>query len=383
MKHILILGGYGNTGTLIAEYLLAHGSVVRLTLAGRNKQRALALAESLRHRFEGATVTGMALDAANSVALQAVFADVDLVLVASSTIEYTEIVARAAIQAGIDYMDTQLSTLRKLDILQTLAPEIERAGGCFITDAGFHPGVPAALVRYAGGHFDQLHKANVASLMRINWAARDYAASTAAEMVSEFAHYRPLVLQEGQWVAHNMRRMPRFDFGPPFGAVMCVPMALEEMMALPEMVPGLQESGFFVSGFNPVVDYLLLPLIFAGLKIAPQRSIAPLGSLLVWALKRFSRPPYRTILRLEAAGHRNGQAAEMTLELAHDDGYVLTAIPIVACLWQYLDGGLRRPGLFYQANLVEPSRFLADIQTLGLTCTIRGQSDQNISVGFV
>jgi len=36
------------------------------------------------------------------------------------------------------------------------------------------------------------------------------------------------------------------------------------------MIPSLQETGFFVGGFNWFVDYLVLPVGLAALRIWPQ-----------------------------------------------------------------------------------------------------------------
>jgi saccharopine dehydrogenase (NAD+, L-lysine-forming) len=59
------------------------------------------------------------------------------------------------------------------------------------------------------------------------------------------------------------------------------------------------------------------------------------------------------------------------MEVAHADGYVLTAAPMVACLLQMLDGSAREPGLHLQALLVEPARFLQDLQTMGVEVLVR------------
>lgn len=56
----------------------------------------------------------------------------------------------------------------------------------------------------------------------------------------------------------------------------------------------------------------------------------------------------------------------MELMLSHEDGYMLTAIPVAATLLQYLDGSIARPGLWTQANLVEPVRLMRDMQMMGV-----------------
>jgi saccharopine dehydrogenase-like NADP-dependent oxidoreductase len=39
-------------------------------------------------------------------------------------------------------------------LLQESEAQLVIAGRCFITDGGFHPGLPGVLVRYAAGFFD-------------------------------------------------------------------------------------------------------------------------------------------------------------------------------------------------------------------------------------
>jgi hypothetical protein len=77
----------------------------------------------------------------------------------------------------------------------------------------------------------------------------------------------------------------------------------------------------------------------------------------VWALRTYSRPPDGTMLRLEVT---NRAGAQLAVTLTHPDGYVLTAVPAVACILQMLDGSVHwapvdpantHPGLVSQAAL--------------------------------
>jgi saccharopine dehydrogenase (NAD+, L-lysine-forming) len=56
---------------------------------------------------------------------------------------------------------------------------------------------------------------------------------------------------------------------------------------------------------------------------------------------------------------------------------MITAIPVAACLLQYLDGTIRKPGLWFQALVVEPERFMNDMERMGLE--VRDQSQPVIS----
>jgi len=100
---------------------------------------------------------------------------------------------------------------------------------------------------------------------------------------------------------------------------------------------------------------------------APRLVEGPLSRLFAWSLRWASKPPFATALQLEAEGEgKGGEPRRLRLRLAHADGYEVTAIPVVACLLQWLDGGARKPGLATMANIVEPSRFLGDLERLGV-----------------
>lgn len=369
MEHALILGGYGATGHILARLLLAH-TPLRVTVAGRDPARAAEEAAGLAE-FGEARVDWQFADAASAESLVAALRGVDLLIVASSTVVHTQTVARAALRCGADYYDILYSPA-KLTALRRLEPEIRRAGRCFITDGGFHPGLPAVMVRRAAEEFEELHTAVVGSAIQQDYRTAKPSPETLAEFLDMIVGLDTSLYAEGEWRKLTMRDPAvkrRMEFGAPFGMRSCYAMALEELRTLPQQYPTLRATGFYVGGFNALVDWGVIPLAILGQRFAPQRSRPWLARLLGASLRHGSSPPFRTVLKLEATGLRGGRPATLLLELGHEDGYFLTAACVLAGVRQLIDGSIRRPGVWLQAQAVAPGRMLADLTAVGIDLT--------------
>ncbi len=366
-KTILILGGYGNTGRPLARLLLQESNV-QLVLAGRNLEKAQGLANELNLAFQGNRVQGACVDATDVASMRLAFSGVNFVVVASSTTQFTRQVVTAALEARIGYLDIQYST-QKNTFLKSIAPVIQQAGCCFITDGGFHPGLPAFLVRYVAQYYDQLTSARVGSVIKEDWNRFQVEESTVSELVELINDFDMSTFKSGRWKKVSLFSTSdylRMDFGDEFGKQFCAPMMLEEMRPLPGMFPGLQETGFYVGSFNWFVDWLIMPLAMVGMKLSPKVALKPMTRLTHWGLRTFSKPPYGTLLKVDARGEKDGQPKTVQVIISHPDGYLFTAIPVAACLLQYLDGSIDKPGLWMQALVVEPNRFMIDMQRMGI-----------------
>jgi hypothetical protein len=365
-KRLLILGGYGNTGRCLAELLLEH-SDAHLILAGRSLEKAEAAALAMNSKMRKPRVVALKLDAADPYALRHAFKGVDMVVVASSTARYTANVVDEALRVGIDYFDVVFS-IEKLEILKDHEEKIQAAGLCFITDGGFHPGLPALMVRHLAAEFDHLQRARVGSVIQIDWRSLELSDATAIEMIEEFRRIEMKTYRNGQWVKAGLKgpEYIRMDFGEPFGRRACVSMFLEEMGDLPGLYPDLKDTGFYVGSFNWFVDYVVLTLLFPVLWLFPKLGVKPMARLMLWGLKTFSKPPFGTLLRCEAAGDKDGAPLKADLTLSHPDGYFFTAAPAAACLLQYLEGDIRKPGLHAQAILSKPHRLIKDLKKMGI-----------------
>jgi saccharopine dehydrogenase (NAD+, L-lysine-forming) len=188
----------------------------------------------------------------------------------------------------------------------------------------------------------------------------------ADELMEAFVHYQAQVYRNGTWTKPSSWNMRKFDFGEEIGTRTCYSMFFEELRCIPEMYPTLKDMGFYISASNLLADMIITPIIMVGLKLAPQRGIRPLGKLMWWAMGK-SKPPYRVVLKVEATGRLNGKPVQVEASIEHEDGYELTATPVVAFLMQY--NKIRRPGLHMMGHLAEPERLFNDMQRMGVRVT--------------
>ncbi len=354
MNTILILGGYGATGKLLTKHLLAQ-TTHQIVVAGRRLDKAQAFVDSLRD----ARVTAQQADAANMDSLQQALHNVDLILVAAPTTHHTENVVRAALEMRVDYLDVQYADA-KLEALYAHEEEIRQKGLCFVTEAGYHPGLPSAMIRMAALKLDLIHSAQVAGYLNMGNLPYTEAVD---ELMEGFIHYQAQVYKNGAWTKPSNWEMRAFDFGDDIGKRTCYSMFFEELRGLPEMYPTLKNMSFYISGSNFLADVLITPIILVGLKIAPKRGIRPLGKLMWWAMGK-SRPPYRVALKVEAEGLLKGEQAQVGVQIEHEDGYELTAIPVVAFLAQYEQ--IRTAGLHMMGHIAEPEQLFHKMEQMGV-----------------
>lgn len=370
MTSIFILGGTGNTGSKLAELLLQNPDIT-LTLGARNSKKLEALQLQLANKENRSRLQIAAVDVHDHDQLKKILGEQDLMVITAAVTPEIPNLAKLAIETETDMLDVIYSQ-EKLEKLQALEPEIEKAGRCFITEAGFHPGLPSALVRLGDSRFDELWKANIYGVIRENWGGLDVSDATIREFLEELQSMNLSFFKKGRWQRGSYLTMKGFrvkSFLDDLGTFFFSPMFFQELKDLPDQIRSLKETGFFIAGFHWFIDWFIFPLVFLGLYILPKKAHPGLARFFFRRLVAVSKPPFFTALKLEAEGRKDNRDQALTFQISHENGYWFTAIPVAAAIEQWLAQKPHKPGLHFMGHFIEPVSFFKRIETMGIQQT--------------
>ena len=228
MKTVLILGGYGGVGSIIARLLLQETDS-RVIIAGRNVGKAEEYARSFAIEFPN-RASARQVNADDIKSVESALINVDLVLVATASPLVAPEIAHSALQVGSDYLDIFVHQ-ENYAPLKSMDEDIKRAGRVFITQAGFHPGLPAAFVRRGASYFNQYDEATVSMSMN----ARFKSLESTRELINLTRDADSEVFEDGSWKKADYRDVITVDFGSPFGKRPSFSPKIEEMAPPPTM----------------------------------------------------------------------------------------------------------------------------------------------------
>src|SRR3989344_81745 len=362
-KTILILGGYGGVGRVIAELLLKFTNA-RIIIAGRRLEKAQELADSLNGKFKKNRVSAKFADTSGQNSLETAFQKIDLVLVCTTSPEDILLVAKTALKSNIDYLDIQFEQ-KVFTELKLLEPEITRPGHFFIPQAGFHPGLPAVFVRKGAQYFDQYDKAVIAMAMNSRFEQPE----STKDLVNSVRDFKAHVFKGHNWKSAGYKDVIKINFGNKVGVKKCYPLDLVEIKEMVKLYK-LKEAGIYVSGFNWFVDNIIFPSIIISHKIKKNSLTKLWMRLTCWGMNTFSPAESYVVFLLKAAGKKHQKEVNLNIKASHSDPYLFTAAPVAACIIQYLNQKIKKKGLQMMGQIVETDYFFNDLKKMGIKIEI-------------
>jgi saccharopine dehydrogenase (NAD+, L-lysine-forming) len=245
----ILLVGAGGVGSAVAAIAARRGFVERLVVSDYDRARAeKAVAAVGDPRFVAARV-----DAADEDGVRALLAEhrCDALLNATDP-RFVMPLFRAALAAGVDYLDMAMSLSRphpehpyeqtgvKLgDDQFALAGEWEAAGRLALVGIGVEPGLSDVFARYAADHlFAEIDELGVRDGANLTVRGYDFAPSFSIWTTIEECLNPPVIWERDRgWFTTEPFSEPEvFEFPEGIGAVECVNVEHEEVLLMPRWV---------------------------------------------------------------------------------------------------------------------------------------------------
>ena len=128
----------------------------------------------------------------------------------------------------------------------------------------------------------------------------------------------------------------------------------------------INNMGVYIAGFNYFVDNVVFPfsVIMNSIKKGAGKKLS--AKLMHWGVKRFFKGSPGVEFKLLANGTKNGQKVNYSLTAYSHDPYDFSSYAIIACLNQYLDHTIHRPGLYLMGHVVDERRVIEDLKNMGV-----------------
>lgn len=271
---ILIVGGYGHVGQLIAQFLVDHSSDP-IIVAGRS----LAKAQALVQRLQG-KLSARQLDLADPSHYAAALEGVGLVIVCLE--QQNQAFASECFIRGIDYIDISASQ-SILEAIETLDPLAQQHGATAVLSVGLSPGLTNLLAGYLVQTLDQTERLEITVLLNLGethgvdslrWMVEQTNATFhwrgphTSHVVSGFSEGRQVHLP----APFGQRKAYRFDFADQH--------ILRRSLAVPEVSTRVCFDSGFATGLLATAKQLGLTKHIAKLdlgQLAQLMTTIPLG----------------------------------------------------------------------------------------------------------
>jgi len=352
---ILLVGGYGHVGTV-----LAHELAVRypgqLIIAGRRPDPAEALAATLPGGTDFAVVD--VRDEA-SVKLAAQHAQL---IVNCSLDQRTPTLLQAACAHASAYLDIGANATAIAGMLE-LSVEAVQHGTCALVAAGLDPGCANIMAALASARAGGAHTINVALLL----SSRDAFGEAAIDYILEALASPTIVEYQGlRKVLSAYRERRQCEFPPPYGRKLAYSFPFPEQAFFAGTLQAKQAANWYAMESAAINTLLLASVRLGFTRLLRKESIRGVTR---WLFQQLSRLPGRKddVCALAEAQGPNGTWRVSLTSHQESKTTALCALPIVGALYE---GRLARPGVWLPEQVVDPTVYLHALIDLGLEVQI-------------
>ncbi len=366
MITVVVLGGYGNFGAVISARLSSHSNI-DVIVAGRNRQKAETFAASIGAR-------GVELDTSNArfaAALKAIAAEV-IVHCAGPFQNADYAVARAAIDAGISYIDIADGRRFVCDIV-SLDGLAKSAGVAVVSGASSVPALSSAVVDAYRCRFKVLNAIRTG----ITASEKVPGEATIAAVLSYAGRPIDVTRDSRQQQVFGWQGLHKACFSAPVSNRWLCHCDVPDLELFPARYAGVEDVSFS-AGVELTVSHfgtwLLAGLRRSGLLKRPERFAGSLRSAAL-RLERFGSGASGMFVRMSGIDER-GQPVNWRWELIarNNDGVNVPCLAAVALCRKVANGASFPAGARPCVGLLTLEEYLQELQGLAITVSARPEA---------
>lgn len=238
---VIVLGGAGDMGSRTVEDLASSRDVTQVAIADRN----VLAAEQLSRALLGARakVKVVSIDAGDHDKLVSAISGYDVCASALGPFyRYEAKLARAAVEAGVDYVSICDEWEAVEEVIDTVAGRAREAGRKVITGLGASPGLTNVGVRYMADRMDRVVRADISCYQPLD-------AGGGRAVLEHMMHIMSgdiAVWRGGKRAMIRACSETRSVEFPRFGPIQLWNMGHSEPYTIPRFMPGIDEVCFFM-----------------------------------------------------------------------------------------------------------------------------------------
>ncbi len=356
---LIVLGGAGDVGSRAVEDLASTPGVERVTICDRNVAAAEAIAARLRGAPAAVEVVGV--DADDHRAVVAALRGHDVAASALGPFHrFERPLARAAIEAGVDYASVCDEWQAAEQVLDELDAPARAAGVRVVTGLGASPGITSIGIRYVAQRVDRVRRADIYVYQPLDAGGGEAVLRHMLFIMSgDVATWRG-----GRRVTVPACSERRTVELPRFGAIDVWNMGHAEPLTVPRFIDGIEEVNFFM-GYGRGARALVWP---AKLGAFTTRRRVDATIRLLTRLERATRPPEPGLgaLRLDVWGERGGREEHHTLcgvgQMREVTGLSLS---VGALMLARRELATDAPGVYAPEGCIDPAVFIDRMRAKG------------------
>jgi lysine 6-dehydrogenase len=374
-KRIIVLGGCGAMGSEVTRDLTRTSDFEEIVIADADIEKARLLADEL----DGGRVRAIQIDVSDEDALTKNLRGFDVVANAT-TYHFGLIATRAAIRAGVNYLDLGglFNTPKQLE----LDEEARKAGVTICLGCGATPGVTNLMTRHAADQMDQVDEVHIAFASYRSIAPSPGLLDTVLDEFSPGS--RRFYWEDGNFVeVPAFSGAKRIKFSDPVGEIETYYVPHSETHTLPRLLDkGVRRVDVRGTWRTEIMQALRL---FADLKLTGEQSIefesreisskAFLRQHILQTAANFGGDgEWAFLLNVEVVGQRESKPIRIVCNTSHPPNAEwgtaatarMTGIPASIGAQKLAHGEAKQTGVIAPEACFEPEAFFVELAKRGI-----------------